>query len=243
MAKKDKYSLRDKAAEIVLCCGEKVLDLGCGDGALSNILKEKGFDVTASDKDGDRFNFWDEIPFCKCDLENPLPFKSGEFDCVVFLEVIEHLRNPFFAIKEISRILKPGGVLVLSTPNILNIRSRLRFLFEGSFDFFREPSVDFYKHNPPSEHFRIHAISWRYQELEYMLFDNGLSVESVSTDQRLGQFAPLYFLLYPILNIHNELKRSRALKKGGFDYGRINDILMSKDLMLGKHLIVTATKQ
>ena len=122
-----------------------VLDLGSGEGEHANILKNMGFDVVTAGIDNREFKYPDLIKFTFCDLSNAAPFKNASFDYVLFLEILEHIRNPYFAIREISRVLKPEGLLFLSTPNILNITSRLRFLFEGSFDFFREPILDYSK--------------------------------------------------------------------------------------------------
>lgn len=185
----------------------KVLDIGCGNGDYSFRLKNLGFEVVALDIDEERFKYKDEIEFCKCDITKGLPFSDNYFDYVIFLEVIEHLRNPYFVVGEISRILKPKGILILSTPNILNLKSRLRFLFEGSWEFFREPLVEhvkLYKGNTKN----LHLIAWRYHELEYMLYENRLITEKIYTD-----------IINPkakILMFFSPLSSSKyILKKGG----------------------------
>ncbi|MEQ8905777.1 class I SAM-dependent methyltransferase [Ekhidna sp.] len=65
----------------------------------------------------------------KCDIETEkLPFDDQSFDKIVFLEVLEHLRiNPIFTLKEISRVLKPSGRLILSTPNV-SVLTRYEYL-------------------------------------------------------------------------------------------------------------------
>jgi SAM-dependent methyltransferase len=63
------------------------------------------------------------------DIENePLPFSDSYFDAVVFLEVIEHLFDPYAALSEIRRVLTPTGRLIISTHNALNAVRRLCFL-------------------------------------------------------------------------------------------------------------------
>jgi SAM-dependent methyltransferase len=59
-----------------------------------------------------------------CDVETePVPVADGEFDAVLFNELFEHLRiNPLFTMSEVVRVLKPGGVLLLSTPNLRSFR-------------------------------------------------------------------------------------------------------------------------
>jgi SAM-dependent methyltransferase len=68
------------------------------------------------------------------DIERePLPFPSGEFETVLFTEILEHLRiNPLHALREVARVLTPGGRLLLSTPHITPL-DRVRFLWGRSY--------------------------------------------------------------------------------------------------------------
>lgn len=91
--------------------GNKALDLGCRDGFWSEKLKNKGYSVTSVDLEphyatGLRVN-----------ADEGLPFGDSEFDLVWCSEVIEHLKNPAFTLGEIKRILKPRGILLMTTPN------------------------------------------------------------------------------------------------------------------------------
>ncbi len=234
--------LLNKLADIFrsLAAG-KVLDLGCGEGNISQRLKSMGFDVTAADADRSRFRHGDSVPFYPCDLEKALPFPDGQYDYVLFAEVIEHLRNPFFVVREISRVLKEGGVLVISTPNILNLGSRMRFLFQGSFDFFREPILDYIPRNP-GRIGEMHLVVWRYQELEYLLFENHLRVQTIHTDYFKPEPRMLSLFLLVPLKVRCYLRRKRSLRKGGLDYSRIDKIMFSPELLYGRHLILKARK-
>lgn len=220
----------------------RVCDLGCGHGDSAKRLSDLGFTVTAADMDAKCFGFKDEIPFQACTLDKPLPFADGYFDYVLFLEVIEHLYNPGFVMKEISRVLKEGGVLVLSTPNILNLASRLRFLFEGAFDFFREPTLDYAKVFPAQVQ-NMHVIPWRYQELEYLLDRNGLRVEGLFTDSLRSSVRFLAFLIKPLFALQMKSTERHSRRKGGVDYRRIHKLLLSDELLLGRHLILEARKK
>jgi len=220
----------------------KVLDLGCGHGEFSKRLKDLGFDVTASDMDHNRFKYHNVIKFHPSNLEKELPFETEKFDYVLFLETLEHVYNPDFVIGEINRVLKPGARLVLSTPNILNLKSRLRFLFEGAFDFFREPNLDYCKVFP-GELQNMHLIPWRFQELEYLLFKNHLFVENIYTDLMKPVLKFLWLILAQALKFAAWQKERQTAKKGGMiDYRRINKILLSKELLFGRHLIIKAVK-
>lgn len=244
--KKHKSNFNYLSAKILKIMSEKntgsVLDLGCGNGDSSKKLHDLGFKVTAADMDVKRFEFKDIISFKECNLNSKLPFSDNSFDYIIFLEVIEHIYNPQFVISEISRVLKENGRLIISTPNILNIGSRMRFLFEGSFDFFREPILDYSKAFPMAIQ-NMHVVPWRYQELEYLLFRNQLHVKNVYTDSVKKSMLFPAFLLKPFLWIQSKSKEFRAKRKGGVDYKRINKILLSKELFLGKHLIIEAFKK
>ena len=111
----------------------KVLDAPAGSGAMSRRLKNIGFNVLAIDINPDTFKA-SEVDFMKVDLNKDLPFPDNFFDYIVCIEGIEHLENHFHLLREFKRILKKNGKLVLTTPNILNIHYRLRYLFLGYAD-------------------------------------------------------------------------------------------------------------
>ncbi len=91
--------------------GKKALDVGCRDGYWSEKLKNSGYDVVAIDIEP-------HYPSAlTLDANAVLPFADDEFDLIWCSEVIEHLRNPAFTIGEFKRVLKPGGSLVMTTPN------------------------------------------------------------------------------------------------------------------------------
>jgi 2-polyprenyl-3-methyl-5-hydroxy-6-metoxy-1,4-benzoquinol methylase len=109
-----------------------VLDIGAAFGHFSRILKQDFDNVCAVD----HYNYHkneleaEGIHFVIAELaRGTLPFDREEFDLVVFTEVLEHLFVlPHAVLLEINRITKPGGFLVLSTPNLLSLYKRLRFL-------------------------------------------------------------------------------------------------------------------
>ncbi|MFA4889369.1 MAG: class I SAM-dependent methyltransferase [Candidatus Omnitrophota bacterium] len=216
----------------------KVLDLGCGGGDYAKRLKDLGCDVIAGDIDKNRFKYHKEIEFRHCDITKQMPFADNSFDYVLLMEVVEHLRNPYMVIPEINRVIKKGGFLILSTPNILNLESRFRFLFEGAYEYFREPPLD-QVNNPKEVIFNLHLVPYRYHELEYLLSACGFKISSIFTSVYQGY--GLWFAL-PIIKFQAWQKQRRARKKGGVDYRRINKILLSKELLFGRHLIIKAEK-
>ncbi len=216
----------------------RVLDLGCGNGDYAKRLKDLGFDVIAGDIDIAKFRYKNEIEFHHFDITKELPFPTDYFDYVLFMEVVEHLRNPYVVMPEINRIIKKNGALILSTPNILNLKSRFRFLAEGDYEYFRGTPLDQVK-NPKEVIFNLHLVPYRYQELEYLLSATGFKIEKIFTSIYEGYS---HWFLLPLIKFQSWQKERRFLKKGGIDYRRINKILLSKELLYGRHLIIKAIK-
>jgi SAM-dependent methyltransferase len=113
----------------------RVFDLAAGSGYTSRRLKDMGFDVVAYDIFTDQFVPRD-IPIEKVDLNQRLDVPAASVDAILALEVIEHLENPRAFLREAARLLRPGGGLVLSTPNIVTLGSKLRFAFREELELF-----------------------------------------------------------------------------------------------------------
>jgi len=99
--------------------GKALLDAGCGTGWFSQAAAARGARVTSMDVGSELL----KIVAQKCvskrvigDLMK-MPFKAKSFDIVVSSEVIEHVTDPRKAISEMYRVLKPGGILIITTPN------------------------------------------------------------------------------------------------------------------------------
>jgi 2-polyprenyl-3-methyl-5-hydroxy-6-metoxy-1,4-benzoquinol methylase len=99
--------------------GARLLDAGCGTGLFSQLADERGADVVSLDLGP---NLLAEVAK-KCDSErvvgsvSDLPFEDESFDFVVCTEVIEHTPEPRRSVAELARVVRPGGTLVVTTPN------------------------------------------------------------------------------------------------------------------------------
>jgi len=113
----------------------KLLDIAAGAGYTSHVLKKRGFDVTATEINTAQF-IADDVEVLPVDLNRGLPFPDASFNHVLALEIIEHLEAPKQLVREIARILIPGGTAVISTPNITSVSSKLRFALFEEFNLF-----------------------------------------------------------------------------------------------------------
>lgn len=109
--------------------GKRILDLGCRTGAFTRNFLD-GNQVVGLDVDRTALNVAAGfgIEPVLADIEAPLPFDDESFDAVIAGEVLEHVRFPEAVLREVQRVLRPGGVLVGSVPNVYNLRCRLWFL-------------------------------------------------------------------------------------------------------------------
>lgn len=104
--------------------GDRILDIGCKHAYLCDILTARGLDCnyygmdisekvinSVKDKKGN---------FQVCDVMRGLPFEREQFDYIFCLELLEHVENPTFLLKELHRVLVKKGTLLLSVPNPYN---------------------------------------------------------------------------------------------------------------------------
>jgi SAM-dependent methyltransferase len=114
-----------KAARLArVAPGAAVLEIGCRDGGLRRYLpagiRYQGMDIAPEFAASD---------ILIRDVSEGLPFPDASFDAVFCIEVLEHVPNPFGALSEIRRVLRPGGVLTLSVPNPYHLKELIWNLF------------------------------------------------------------------------------------------------------------------
>jgi SAM-dependent methyltransferase len=114
--------------------GKRALDLGAGRGELSRRLATRGYEVTAVERYTAQFAA--PVTLVEADIDRRLPFDDASFDVVMAIEVLEHLENPRAFLREIARVLRPGAMAVVSTPNLTSVLSRMLFGACGQWDLF-----------------------------------------------------------------------------------------------------------
>lgn len=87
--------------------GKNLLDLGSGEGSFVSVCKDLNINAYAMDAYTQKINF---------EIDN-LPYDSNYFDFITLTSLIEHIANPKIILKEIHRILKPEGIVIITTPN------------------------------------------------------------------------------------------------------------------------------
>ena len=128
----------------------------------------------------------------ECDIDKePLPFDDGYFDLVIFASVLEHLYNPRFVLDEIGRIVRPGGLLLLETPNAVSAARRIDAL-RG-----RNPFSRFNEYNAEKNKSRMTHCS--------VLYTTGEVERLLARDFTIGDSA--YAMHVPPCNIFKALVR------------------------------------
>jgi 2-polyprenyl-3-methyl-5-hydroxy-6-metoxy-1,4-benzoquinol methylase len=152
---------------------KNLLDIGCGNGYLLDQINERNKDaslwgVDVYDIDGKK-----KWKYKKADITNPLPFKANTFDCLVLGEVIEHVPDPDFLLKECYRVLNKKGTLIISTPNLVSWANRLLVLC-GVQPIFTETSTEvnlgrYFKALGQGEKTQGHLKIFTHKSLEELL--------------------------------------------------------------------------
>lgn len=191
----------------------RLLDVPAGEGALASRLLGLGFDVRCCDLYPEMFRLPD-VEIKRGDLSLTLPYDDRSFDHVVCVEGLEHIENPHQAVREFGRLVRPGGHLVVSVPNILNVEERLKWLLYGYTSHFKPLSrahlervgEEFGGH----EEVALHINPIAYTELRYILEKSGFEIRGLHRDRpkkNTWAYWPVVGLIRALNRLQSEQRR------------------------------------
>ncbi|GAC1416427.1 MAG: hypothetical protein PVSMB1_17880 [Gemmatimonadaceae bacterium] len=209
-------STNDKIFQLVLPLlkpGVRMADIGAGEGYFSQLLGQhlesklglRPADVISA---CDIFPQYFRYPKIACEAisaDGRLPYEDGSIDVACSLEVVEHVENQFAFARELYRILRRGGIALVSTPNVLNMNSRWRYLHSG-FAVLFDPLL-LSSSDPVHTSGHINPVPYYY--LAYQLRRAGFSSTSVAYDRFKLSARLLLIVCAPIIWVGNQLLRRR----------------------------------
>lgn len=201
------------------------LDIGAGAGALSRKLADGGWRVAACDLYPDAFAA--EGIECRGVDGGRLPYPDAHFDIAVAVELLEHIEAHEALFAEVWRVLRPGGLLLITTPNILSLKSRVAFLLTGyPYSF---PTLDPSVLDPVAQHitpFSLDRYRWR-------LTQSGFDVEFVDVDKLQRSSRALAFLI-PLIRL--------ATRRAARESASVRE-QNSRKVLFGRKLFIIARKR
>ena len=233
----------EKIRELAPDLSGDYLDVGSGNGELiDRVIREFRVVPRACDYRGDLMTV-EGVTVEVANLNSdPLPYADASFDLVTCTEVIEHLEHYRAALREMARVLRPGGVLIVTTPNVLNLRSRLRYLFFGFFNMFGPLHLEDDRQHSTYGH--INPVAYFY--LAHALSGVGFGDISVSVDKlQRRSLVPLVLLWLPIrifsaVALYRERReKRRTLDERNEPFVRA---MNGSDILLGRTIVVGCRK-
>ena len=217
--------------------GLRFLDLPAGNGLLADALRGMGHTVICGDINRERPDYQ------YVDMAGPLPFGDGAFDAAVCLEGLEHLVDPVRLIAELTRVTRAGGAIVVSTPNVMNLYSRLQYLFTGTPYQFNPAAVPEVAAGVAAD--RGHVFPLSYFQLRYLFEQHGARVKRVLGDRYKRKLLfPLYIMLLPVVWLWSTLL---LLRQGDARYDTRNHELhahsYSAPLLYSRSLVLVLEKR
>lgn len=199
----------------------KILDVGCGTGHyIEQLLMRKhnvfGNDVAIGMLIKSQNKYYRFRQTHKLSLSNieKLPFQNSSFDAVLCIGVIEYLPDIYKALRELNRIVKEDGIVIISAPNLLSIK----FLTDP---YYLKRGIKYLLHkiglsklnsgqtlNDVSMNHDFKNKRFRFHKLVNIFYENGFIV----TAYKNVSFGPLSFFLKPIFSLRNNIRFSKWLE-------------------------------
>ena len=231
--------------------GRVVVDVPAGRGRISALLAARGARVDALDLFPEFF----EAHGLECrqaDLNERLPLPDRHADIVLFQEAIEHLPDHERVLRELNRILKPGGSLILTTPNVSNLRARLSHLLVESELYNRLPAaeLDAVWYSGEGKRYYGHLYLTGVQHLRALARLAGFRLRALHP-VKVSASSVLLGPLYPALVATNLFAYFRTVRRNpGGDaavarraLGEVFRLNLHPTVLFGKHLFLEFEKE
>jgi SAM-dependent methyltransferase len=227
----------------------RVLDIPVGKGENAEALLDAGFDVVGADLRPEKCARG-ELRVDRVDMTKRLPYPDGSFDAVLHSEGIEHLDNQVEVLSELARVVKPGGVLIVTTPNLLHLEGRLLTMLTGHAFMNRAMVVETvgYWGGPPESTsadgtYFGHVFLINAFQLRFYMIHAGLQIVEVDTTRYSWKSVLLAPILYPFvwLATRRILRNPRSRIPRPLQREMIQQIL-SPALLFGRKAIFVGRK-
>lgn len=235
--------------------GKKVVDFPAGNGITSKILMDAGAKPIPIDLFPEYFEL-EELTCLRANIRESLPLEAASNDFLICQEGIEHFSDQFSALKEFNRVLKKDGVLLITTPNYSNLRSKVSYLLSESerFNSIMPPneldSIWMTNKSITSELYFGHIFLIGIQKLRVLSVLTGFEIKKIHFTRVKSTSLLLLPLLYPFILISNYITYKKNLrKKSDFDsktkklvYGNIFKLSINPKILVDGHLMIEFTK-
>jgi SAM-dependent methyltransferase len=191
----------------------------------------------------------------RANISEGLPLESGKYDAVICQEGIEHFSDQISAFKEINRVLKKNGTLLITTPNYSNLRSKLSYLLGESerFNSMLAPNelddIWMSQQEISSEIYYGHLFLIGIQKLRTYGKLVGFSIKQVHFTKAKSTSVLLMPVFYPFIYLSNRLALRKNLKKRKPAdpairkvYKEIFKLSVNPKILVGSHLMVEFIK-
>ena len=236
--------------------GKKVIDLPAGSGASTELLKGMGVDVEPYDLFPELFKL-KGVECKQADMQATLPIDDAYADVVLFQEGIEHINDQLKALREMNRIIKPGGLLLLTTPNYSNLRAKLSYFLNES---------EIYKLMPPNSiesiwfsdnsaddgrYYFGHVFLIGIHRLRLLASLSGFEIKSIQHTRINITSLLLLLTFYPLILFSSYRAYKRAIRKNAFVelgarkkiFKQVFLLMINPKILIDSHLFVEFEKE
>jgi SAM-dependent methyltransferase len=235
--------------------GKIVVDFPAGIGRTGKTLLKVGAEVRPFDIFPDAF----DVPGLTCqygDMTKKFPIEDSSCDIAIFQEGIEHLADQLFALSEFNRILKPGGRLIVTTPNYSALRAKLSYLMlESEIRNLMPPNEleSLWRPERHSDSKRVylgHIFMIGIQKLRMLGWLAGFKIHRIHNTRINWTSAALMPIFYPFIWLRNVLTERRAIRKNTTDpddvkrrtYRELRRLNTDPKILMEQHLFVELEK-